>query len=144
MMSKSKPVTAKRTREEYLEQSTCTSKCIYHVIFTPKYRRSVLVGKIAMRLKKLISEKGDEFGYVLHKLVVEPDHVHLIIQCPPDPGIGAVVGKIKSYTAMVLRREFVELTTRLPCLWTRSKFVMSVGEVDNEVIDKYIHEQKNV
>jgi putative transposase len=43
-----------------------------------------------------------------------------------------------------LREEFPTLKSRLPTLWTRSKFISSVGSVSLEVVKKYIEEQKGV
>jgi len=34
------------------------------------------------------------------------------------------------------------LVTKLPCLWTRSKFISTVGSVSLEVVKKYIEDQK--
>jgi len=39
--------------KEYKTDGTFVYSCQYHVIFCPKYRRSVLVGKIEQRLKLL-------------------------------------------------------------------------------------------
>ena len=56
--------------------------------------------------------------------------------------ISTVIGRIKGYTAKVLREEFPVLT-RMPCLWTRSKFVASTGGVTLGVLKQYIEDQKN-
>ncbi|MBR1439208.1 MAG: transposase [Synergistaceae bacterium] len=34
------------------------------------------------------------------------------------------------------------MTRKLPTLWTRSKFIATVGSVSFEVVKKYIEEQK--
>jgi len=72
------------------------------------------------------------------------DHVHLLLDVNPQIGIVKAVGKIKGYTAHALRKEFPALKSRLPSLWTRSKFISSVGAVTLEVVKKYIEEQKGV
>jgi putative transposase len=51
---------------------------------------------------------------------------------------------IKGYTSNVLRKEFPELKSRLPTLWTQSKFISSVGSVTLEVVKQYIEEQRGV
>jgi len=56
----------------------------------------------------------------------------------------SIVGKIKGYTSHVLRTEYPWLKKRLPSLWTRSKFISSVGAVSLEVVQKYIENQKGV
>ncbi len=73
-----------------------------------------------------------------------PDHVHLILDVNPKVGIFTVVNHIKGYTSHELRKEFPSLKSRLPTLWTQSKFISSVGAVTLEVVKKYIEEQKGV
>jgi len=72
-----------------------------------------------------------------------PDHVHLLLSTNPKVGIYTVVSKIKGATSFVLRNEFPILKRKLPCLWTRSRFISSVGAVTLEAVQKYIEEQKN-
>ena len=57
-------------------------------------------------------------------------------------GSCAPVARIKGRTSNVLNREFPELQRRLPTLWTRSKFIASVGSVSLDVVKQYIENQK--
>lgn len=118
--------------------------CQYHVIFCPKYRRKVLDNGVDLRLKQLLKEKESEFGYMVMEMEVMPDHVHLLLDVDPQRNITEIVNLIKGYTSHVLRDEFPSLRKRLPTLWTRSKFISSVGAVTLEVVKKYIEEQKRV
>src|SRR3974377_2218471 len=72
--------------------------CQYHVIFCPKYRRKVLTGALAERLKTLILEKQEQSGYAVMELEVMPDHVHLLLDVDPRVGVDAGVAKLKGYT----------------------------------------------
>ncbi len=49
---------------------------------------------------------------------------------------------IQGKIAHILNREFPELTRKLPTLWTRSKFIATVGSVSLDVVKKYIEDQK--
>jgi putative transposase len=118
--------------------------CQYHVIFCPKYRRKVLVNAVASRLEKLILEKQEEYGYTVIEMKIMPDHVHLLLDVDPRKGINQIVAKIKGYSSHALRSEFTWLKKRLPTLWTRSKFISTVGAVTLAVVQKYIEDQKNV
>lgn len=130
--------------KKYKSGNHIVYSCQYHVIFCPKYRRKVLVDGVEVRLKQLILEKQVEYGYEIIEIEIMPDHVHLLIDIDPRMGALKVVGKIKGYTSHVLRNEFAFLRSRLPTLWTESKFISSVGAVTLEVVKKYIEEQKNV
>lgn len=133
-----------QSEKEYHSDHSIVYSCQYHVIFCPKYRRAVLVNGIDARCVELILEKQAEYGYKVIAIEVMPDHVHLILDVDPRIGIVDIVGKIKGYTAHVLRKEYPSLKSRLPSLWTRSKFVSTVGSVSLEVVKCYIDSQKNV
>jgi putative transposase len=137
-------VEIKNSSKKYKTDSHLIYSCQYHVIFCPKYRRSVLVDGIDQRLKELIKSKELEYGYEVLDMEVMPDHVHLVLDVNPKLGIFTVVSRIKGFTSHELRKEFPSLVKRLPTLWTQSKFISSVGAVTLEVVKKYIEEQKNV
>ncbi len=134
----------RQANKPYHTDHSIVYSCQYHVIFCPKYRRKVLNGAVAERLKLLILEKQEQYGYTVMELEVMPDHVHLLLDVDPRVGIDSVVAKIKGYTSHELRQEFPWLKARLPSLWTRSKFISTVGAVTLEVVQAYIADQKGV
>lgn len=121
-----------------------TYACKYHVIWCPKYRRKVLVSPIDERLKQIINEVCTETRSGLIEMEVMPDHVHLLVECDPQFGINRLVRSFKGRSSRVLHQEFPELKSRLPCLWTNSYFVATVGGAPLAVIKQYIENQKNV
>jgi putative transposase len=127
----------------YKSEYNMVYSCQYHVIFCPKYRRKILTGDIEDRLKELIIEKQDEYGYTILEMEVMPDHIHLLIDVNPKIGVYKAICSIKGYTSNILRTEFRQLRSRLPTLWTRSKFISTVGSVSLDVVKKYIEEQKS-
>jgi putative transposase len=60
----------------------------YHLVFCPKYRKSILVGPVAERLKVLLATKADELHVTLHILEVRLDYVQVCVGS--DPGIAPV------------------------------------------------------
>jgi len=132
------------SNKKYKSSNHLVYSCQYHVIFCPKYRRKVLTDGIDERLKELITEKQEEYGYEVLDMEVMPDHVHLLLDVDPKIGIYSVVTKIKGYTSKKLREEFPALKKRIPTLWTHSKFISSVGSVTLDVVKRYIEEQKHV
>ncbi len=126
----------------YKSEHHMVYSCQYHVVFCPKYRRSVLVGGVDDRLKELIMEKQCQYGYTVLDMEVMPDHVHLLLDVNPKIGVFSVVNKIKGYTSKIIREEFPGVRKKIPTLWTRSKFISSVGAVTLEVVKRYIEDQK--
>ena len=116
----------------------------YHVIFCPKYRRKVLVSGVDVRLKVILQEKAEKHGVFIEKLEVMPDHVHLFIRSNPKLSIHSIVSKLKGYSAFILRKEFPYLKSKLPCLWTRSYYVETIGSISEKTIKQYIENQKYI
>jgi putative transposase len=134
----------RQPNKPYHTDTSIVYSCQYHVIFCPKYRRKVLTDAIAARMKELVLSKQAEYGYTVIEMEVLPDHVHLLLDVDPRAGINVVVGKIKGFTSHELRNEFPWLKKRLPTLWTRSKFISTVGAVTLDVVEHYIESQKGV
>lgn len=128
--------------KEYRRDKTFVYSCQYHVIFCPKYRRKVLVGDVEAKLKDIILGKQEEYGYAVLDMEVMPDHVHLLVDVNPKIGVYAIVSKIKGVTSRELRERFPTLKRRLPSLWTRSRFISSVGAVTLKTVMEYIENQK--
>lgn len=116
--------------------------CKYHVVWCPKYRRSVLIDGVDVRLKELITEVCDQLNVEIIEMEIMPDHVHLLMEVDPQFGVHKAVKQIKGYSSNVLRNEFPWLKSRLPSLWTNSYFVSTVGGAPLAVIKQYIEEQK--
>jgi putative transposase len=128
--------------KKYKSDKRLIYSCQYHIIFCPKYRRKVLKNGIDTRIKELIEQKQDGYGYNILGMEIMPDHVHLLLDINPKIGIYQIISKIKGYTSHQLREEFPELKSKLPCLWTNSNFISTCGSVSLETIKKYIEEQK--
>jgi len=115
----------------------------YHIIFCPKYRRKVLSDAISKRLKELLIQKANELDIHIETMEIMPDHVHLFIKSNPVDSPHFIVQQLKGYSSNILRKEFKELKSKLPTLWTRSYYVESVGHISEETIKQYISNQKN-
>jgi len=131
-----------QAEKPYHTDHSIVYSCQYHVIFCPKYRRAVLEDAVARRLKEMILEKQAEYGYAVMSMEIMPEHVHLLLDVDPRVGVNNVVAKIKGYTSHELREEYPWLKKRLPTLWTRSKFISTVGAVTLDTVQRYIADQK--
>jgi len=115
----------------------------YHLVWCPKRRKPVLVGKVKERLEQVIYQVADELGIKVLELAINPDHVHLSISAYPTIPVHKIVKRIKGRSSNILRREFPELL-KLPSLWTHSYYVSTIGAVSKEAVEEYIEAQKGV
>ena len=56
----------------------------YHVVWSVKYRRKILIAEIEAYLKDLVQQIADEKGFTVQMFECgECDHVHCFITAPP-------------------------------------------------------------
>ena len=124
----------------YRRNHTSVSLINYHFVWIVRRRRKVLYGDIKKRLEELINEAAVAIECEVISVAVEPEHVHLFVNCPPTIEPAKIAHRIKGRTARLIRQEFPVLM-KLPSMWTRSYFVSTAGNVASSTIQKYIEAQ---
>ena len=119
----------------------------YHFVWIPRYRRAILTGSLAVRLDELIHEVCDEREWIVEALTIQPDHVHLFVNCPPRDAPATVMNVIKSITARELFAAYRSQLRRTHWggkLWADGYYVGSAGDhVTADLIKRYIRGQDN-
>ena len=128
-------------QKQYKKHKSGVYNLNYHLVWTPKRRKSVLVGLIEHRLKQVFEQKASEIGVIIEKMEIMPDHIHLFVSSCPKLSPHEIVKKLKGSSSNILRKEFPQLLS-LPCLWSSSYYVGSVGFVSESVVKNYIENQK--
>ena len=129
---------------EYQRDEHRVHLIVYHLIWCPRRRKSILVGKVKDRCQQLIEEKCKDQGWLILSLAIAPDHIHVFVRVWPANSAADVVKQLKGVTSFYLRKEFQEVTSKLPSLWTRSYFASTAGNVSKETIQRYIDAQKGL
>lgn len=124
----------------YKHNRTSVVMINYHIVFCPKYRRQLLVGKIKERLEEIMKNVALENKWGIIAKEVQPDHVHLFVSADVKSKPEIVVKRFKGRSSRYLRKEFPELL-KMPTLWTRSYFLSTAGNVSASTIKKYIEQQ---
>lgn len=117
----------------------------YHLVWIPKYRKRVLRGKIASRLKFLLYQAAEVNGWRIEELSIQHDHIHMLIQILPTDCVSKVLQILKGGTSRIIRSEFPELEEFLwgDSFWADGYFAETVGIQDDTMIKKYIREQRD-
>ena len=128
---------------EYQRDEHRVHLVVYHLVWSPKRRKPVLVGDVAKDCRDLIEQKCGARGWKVLELAIQPDHIHLFVRVWPTDSASEVVKECKGVTANVLRKKYRHLL-KLPSLWTRSHFASTAGNVSGEIIQRYIEAQKGI
>jgi putative transposase len=129
--------------KQYRHGSHSVYQCHYHFVFIPKYRKPVLRGDVAIRLRELVREICKSLDIEILQGHVRPDHVHLLLSVPPTLSPSRVMNAIKGKSSIRLMQDFRTLNRQFwgRHLWSRGYFVATSGNVTDEVLKKYIHDQ---
>jgi putative transposase len=120
-------------------------KLKYHLVWIPKYRKRILIGKLVIRLRELFYECAKLNSWKIEELKIMKDHVHMLIQLKPNIALSKVVQFFKGGSSKIIRKEFSELEEFLwgDSFWADGYFAETVGIAQEEMIRKYIREQKD-
>jgi len=131
---------------KYKTGSSTKYRILVHLVWCPKYRRRVLIGKIVIRLKELFKEACEINDWSLEELGIEIDHVHMLIQISPKDAIAKVVQTLKGGSSRIIRLEFPKLKEFFwgDSLWEDGYFAESVGLKNEKVIREYIKTQREI
>src|SRR6266568_303460 len=75
-----------------------TYKLAYHFVLCPKYRKKILVGKLATFVEQEIRRICEANTWTIGVLNVQEDHVHLFLSAPPSVA--------RSQIAHILKRRY--------------------------------------
>jgi putative transposase len=117
----------------------------YHMVWVPKYRKMILGGELAKRLKMSFEQISERYEFEIDTMEVKDDHVHLFLSAPPRYSPAEIVQIIKSISAKMVFKQFPEVKKELwgGEFWSDGYFVRSVGDkVTSEVIRRYIKYQQ--
>ena len=123
------------------------SHSIYNLQFNyvacVKYRRKVLDGDVADRLKEINLSVAAEVGVTIMEQETDGDHIHILFTSRPSVQLSKFINSLKSVSARLLFREFPELKTKLwgGSFWSPSYFLASTGQVTLDVLKRYIENQ---
>lgn len=80
----------------------------YHIIFVCKYRKNLLADKnLSQLIKQLSLEICTKHGVTIKYMETDLDHIHYLMEFPPNISVSSLVRLVKSYTTYhVWRSDF--------------------------------------
>lgn len=130
---------------KYWKGAHTRHRLLYNLVFLPKYRRRILKGKVAVRVKNIFYESCKTNQWWIEKLKILPNHVHMLIQLHPTETVSQTVHYLKGGSSYLIRKEFPELEEFLwgDSFWFDGYFAETVGSQSFANIKKYIAENED-
>ena len=118
--------------------------CKYHIVFAPKYRRKIFYGENKAEIGKILRELCEWKGVHIVEAEVCPDHIHMLVEIPPNQRVSDFMGYLKGKSTMIIFERYSNLKYKYGNrqFWCRGYYVSTVGGNKNGIA-KYIREQEH-
>ena len=115
-----------------------------HLVWVPKYRKKVLTGEVALRVRDLVRRIAFEHEIQVISGKVASDHVHVFISYRSTHKVSQIVQWLKGTSSRVLLQEFAHLRKQFwgRYFWARGYLAVSSGNLTDEMIQEYIDAQE--
>ena len=120
-----------------------TYECKYHIVFTPKYRRQVIYGKIRADIGKILRQLCEHKGVEIIEAEACKDHIHMLVSIPPKYSVSQIMGYLKGKSSIMIFDRHANLKYKFGNrhFWAEGYYVSTVG-LNEETIRKYIRDQE--
>ena len=130
-------------REKDIESLQHTKwRCLYHVVFAPKYRRMVIYGQIKKDIGQILRKLCEQKGVEIIEAEACPDHIHMLLSIPPKYSVAQIMGYLKGKSSLMIFDRHANLKYKYGDrhFLARGYFVDTVGR-NKEKIREYIRKQ---
>jgi putative transposase len=120
------------------------SRLTVHIVWSTKYRYSVLEGDVKVRCRELLIQICESEDVEILKGVVSNNHIHMHISYRPSQSISEFVKRLKGRTSRKLQQEFPLLKKRY---WGRHFWAIgfgcwSTGNITDEMVNDYLEHHR--
>lgn len=137
---------AERTDPRIRHGRHCVFMLHTHLVFVTKYRRVCFTKRVLQNLEESFQSVCHDFNAELVEFNGEGDHVHLLINYPPQLALSRLVNSLKGVSSRYLRAQnYPEIRQKLwgTSLWSPSYFAASCGGAPLEIVKEYIQNQES-
>ena len=116
--------------------------CKYHIVFAPKFRRKIAYGQLKQDIANILSMLCKRKGVKIVEAEICPDHVHMLVEIPPNISVSSFVGYLKGKSTLMIFERHANLKYKYGNrhFWCRGYYVDTVGK-NKKAIEEYIKKQ---
>lgn len=117
----------------------------YHLIWVTKYKKPVFTTPVLIdEMKTILKDLSAVNEILIEEMEVMPDHIHLLISFKPKHAPSSIVKYLKGHSAKLFFQNHPEIrdsSFRGGHLWSHSYNMSTLGNMSQEVVEKYIRNQ---
>ena len=117
-------------------------ECKYHIVFSPKYRRQIIYGKIKADIGQMLRKLCEYKGIEIIEAEACKDHIHMLVSIPPKYSVAQIMGYLKGKSSLMIFEKYANLKYKYGNrhFWCRGYYVSTVG-ANKKAIQEYIKNQ---
>ena len=104
--------------------------CKYHIIFSPKYRRKEIYGKLKTDIGKILRQLCIQKHVEIIEAEACPDHIHMLVSIPPNISVSQFMGYLKGKSSLMIYEKYksLQFKYRNREFWCRGYYVDTTGK----------------
>ena len=117
-----------------------------HIIFVTKYRKELFKSDICSDdVKQFLYDAAKKYGYTIIQMETDKGHVHILLEYSPKVSVSDIVKQLKQYSTYQMWKRHEKYLSKQywkhQILWSDGYFACSIGQVSQEIIERYIQNQ---
>ena len=118
--------------------------CKYHIVFSPKFRRKVIYGKLKADIGQILRELCERKEVEIVEANACIDHIHMPVRIPPQIAVSGFMGYLKGKSTLIIFERHANLKYRYVNrnFWCKGYYVSMVG-ANKETIERYTKFQQD-
>ena len=117
----------------------------YHLVVVTKYRKEIINEKIKDELTDIaINIFENSYNGTIIEINIDKDHIHILFSVGPQVQLSKAINSFKTVSSKLIKKnnaDYLNAFYRKPYFWSKSYYISSVGNVNEETIRKYIQNQ---
>ncbi|OEG14406.1 transposase [Enterococcus ureasiticus] len=115
---------------------------VYYIVFTPKYRRKVIYGKLRKDIGTILRRSCGIKELEIIEAHAMPYHIHMLVKKPPKLSVSSFMGYLKGRSTVLIHERHANLKYNYGNRTFLAKgYCVSTVGLNQKTIEKYIREQ---
>jgi putative transposase len=129
-----------RFRSPAFQPAHCVTILTYHLVVATVGRASVFDEAIAPKLFDYLNAVGDRHSFVIDRVSLMPDHIHLVLEASPTKSIQSIVLALMNNTAHWMGQHYwgVLKETDAWGVWQPSFYAGTTGEYTTAQVKRFL------
>jgi putative transposase len=118
----------------------CVCMLDYHLVLVTKYRTPLFDEAITPRLIQYVMAVGRKHGFVVDRMTVLPDHVHLIVEARPSVSARTCVQALMNNAHHWMEKHYYGALKQTGCwdVWQPSFYAGTVGVYSTAQVERFL------